>query len=448
MCPDIENSALPGVGGHLEVPWAALQIIQSAYRSKAIFVLRVGLVQFSAWVLIFLSINSYSAAPLEECGPDCVPVGEWQFAVGLGLGLRTNPLLGEKETPLVVLPEVVYYGERFFINNMELGFTLTDTRKHQLNLLAMPSYDQMYFNRWDPLNFFSDPGNVSSVPSSSAPRVNVEINYPSSSEAVSTSGFPGAPSSSSSSSSSGAVPSGRERITFDDVSSVSVNGDLVFDGGALTEAAGDWGVTYDGTVVISNAGADDTIEVTTHSSGVKQTTEVQVQNEGLVAQPVVNTQSQALGPNWRASLSKRRVAALAGLEYSYGLGRMSFIVHALSDVSGVHHGQEVRLLAAVPWRMGNNQLTLSLGGNWQSEEILDYYYGLTEAETGVSGFSYGVNTGAVTSIFRLDWERPINDKWSLRGFWQTFGLPAEIRKSPMIEDDTVHSVFFGGVYYF
>ncbi len=410
--------------------------------------LRVGLVLVSAWVLILFSVNSHSAAPLEECGPDCVPVGEWQFAVGLGLGLRTNPLFDEKETPLVVLPEVVYYGERFFINNMELGFTLADTRKHQLNLLAMPSYDQMYFNRWDPLNFFSDPGNVSGVRSNQVPSVNVEINYPSTSDAASSSGSVSTSSSSSASSSSGAVPSNRERLTFGGVSSISINGNVVFDGDILTEAAGDWGVTYDGSVVISNASADDTIEVTTLSGGVKQTTQVQVQNEGLVAQPVVNAGAQALGPNWRESLSKRRVAALAGLEYSYGLGRMSFIVHALSDVSGVHHGQEVRLLAAVPWRMGNNQLTLSFGGNWQSEEVLDYYYGMTEAETGASGFSYGIDTGAVTSIFRLDWERPINEKWSLRGFWQTFGLPAEIRKSPMIEDDAVHSVFFGGVYYF
>ena len=99
----------------------------------------------------------YAAADDDECkGPsqDCVAVGRWNFSVGLGAGIRTNPLVGGKDIPLVVVPQFSYYGKRFFIDNLDFGFTVAERGGNTFSLIATPGYDRVYFYRTDLQNFF------------------------------------------------------------------------------------------------------------------------------------------------------------------------------------------------------------------------------------------------------------------------------------------------------
>jgi outer membrane protein len=66
----------------------------------------------------------------------------------VGLGLSTNPLKDGEDIPLLVRPKWSYYGKRFFIDNFEAGVTLWETPVGQLNLLALPTLEQLYFRRW------------------------------------------------------------------------------------------------------------------------------------------------------------------------------------------------------------------------------------------------------------------------------------------------------------
>ena len=96
------------------------------------------------------------AMAASDCVPDeeaCVEVGRWQLGLGIGLGVRTNPLEDGDDIPLVLLPMVSYTGERFFIDSLDFGYTLWESDTQQLNLLLTPSYDQVFFERWDPVNF-------------------------------------------------------------------------------------------------------------------------------------------------------------------------------------------------------------------------------------------------------------------------------------------------------
>lgn len=68
--------------------------------------------------------------------------------MGLGLGLSTNPLKDGEDIPLLLRPKWSYYGKRFFIDNFEAGVTLWETPAGQLNLLALPTLEQLYFRRW------------------------------------------------------------------------------------------------------------------------------------------------------------------------------------------------------------------------------------------------------------------------------------------------------------
>lgn len=106
-------------------------------------------------LLAFMAAPGIAApAPCSAPSPECVVVGEWDISVSLGVGGRSNPLRWQSDLPLVVIPQVSYYGKRFFLENLELGFTLFENESNSLNVLAAPGYDRAFFYRKDLQNIF------------------------------------------------------------------------------------------------------------------------------------------------------------------------------------------------------------------------------------------------------------------------------------------------------
>jgi MipA family protein len=119
--------------------------------------LRLLAVGVTLWAVIAGLSQVNAAASEDDCkGPsdDCVAVGHWNFSVALGAGVRTNPLVNGEDIPLVLIPQVSYYGKRFFLDNLDVGVTLVDSGANALNLIATPGYDRVYFYRTDLQNFF------------------------------------------------------------------------------------------------------------------------------------------------------------------------------------------------------------------------------------------------------------------------------------------------------
>ncbi len=110
-----------------------------------------------AWPGLGLAEDS----PCASTGEGCVRVGEWEFSVALGVGGHTNPVQGQDNIPIFVMPNVSYYGERFFWQTDTLGYTLVESRHSMLNLIGTVSYDQSYFNDWGIGNFFIEGGGAS-----------------------------------------------------------------------------------------------------------------------------------------------------------------------------------------------------------------------------------------------------------------------------------------------
>jgi outer membrane protein len=127
--------------------------------------MRNHILSFLPIVIGFAGVQAAGAA--DGCkGPstDCVAVGGWNFSVALGAGAMTNPLVGGKTIPLVVVPQFSYYGERFFIDDLDLGFTLAETDGSTFNLVASPGYDRVFFYRSDLQNIFVEGFNGSAAP--------------------------------------------------------------------------------------------------------------------------------------------------------------------------------------------------------------------------------------------------------------------------------------------
>ncbi|TQV86898.1 MipA/OmpV family protein [Aliikangiella coralliicola] len=102
-------------------------------------------------LLMFLSASGRLLAeePCQKESDDCTAVDTWAFGVATGLGIRTNPLVDGDDIPLVILPSISYYGDNFFINNLDFGYTFHQSEEWMFSLLATPSYDRVFFERWD-----------------------------------------------------------------------------------------------------------------------------------------------------------------------------------------------------------------------------------------------------------------------------------------------------------
>ena len=274
------------------------------------------------WLGTAAASPSARADAAEDCdGSDCVTVGDWEFGLSIGYGERSNPLHDGERIPLWLIPRVRYYGERFFLENLELGYTLLDRPALMVNVIATPGYDRMYFARWDPNNIFID-----------------------------------------------------------------------LQGNAVTPGAG--------VARIDLAGLD-----------------------------------------------KRRLAYLAGVEFSGGTDHIEWQLQLLNDVSGVHDGSELRVASSLMGGEGDWRVGAGLGLTWKSAALVDYYYGIRPHEV-TDGRSEYDGRASWNPFVKFSLSKRINDAWQWRLHWHYEWLGNGITDSPIVEQGHVSTLFFGGDYHF
>jgi MipA family protein len=107
------------------------------------------------FALLLAPLSAVAAeAPCTAPSPDCAVVGRWEISASVGLGQRSNPVEGRSNIPLVVIPHISWYGKRFFLENLEVGYTLHDGDANTFNLVAAPGYDRVFFYKNDLQNIF------------------------------------------------------------------------------------------------------------------------------------------------------------------------------------------------------------------------------------------------------------------------------------------------------
>ena len=71
----------------------------------------------------------------------------WRLGVALGYGERSNPLLYSDDVPIVVDLDIAYFGERFFFDNFDLGFTFADNDLVTASVMARARSDRVFFSK-------------------------------------------------------------------------------------------------------------------------------------------------------------------------------------------------------------------------------------------------------------------------------------------------------------
>jgi len=138
-----------------------------------------------------------------------------------------------------------------------------------------------------------------------------------------------------------------------------------------------------------------------------------------------------------------------GVGFSGRIHAHQFSVKAVHDLLNKHQGYELSgsYRYAIPM---TDQLTLSPGFAlyWQSSDLVDYYYGVTEAEAQRTGYTaYRAGSGWKPSL-SLGLDYVVSPKFSILAAGRLRKLPDSVVASPLVGRDYVAGVFAAVMYRF
>ena len=293
-----------------------------------------------SWTCLCLLLAWQAPARAAEASVDTV--SPWSLGLALGHGRQYNPFVDSEDIDIHLVVDLAWYGERFFFDNGDLGFTLAEGPAYSLSAIATFNNERNYFSY------------LRNSASGLATLHTVEENGENNAAAAQ-----------------------------DDV-------DTEF------SATGDRGLLF------GRAGS---------------------------------------------ALPKRRFAVNAGLEWLYLSAWGDWQAQLLGDVSGAHDGHTAALSWSHPWYSQNQEFALSLGAEWKSRELVDYYYGVRPEEA-LPGRPAWRGGSGINTFARFSVSHRLTDRWKLVSVLEREFLSSTIRRSPIIDRDTIDTFYLGLLYEF
>lgn len=154
------------------------------------------------------------------------------------------------------------------------------------------------------------------------------------------------------------------------------------------------------------------------------------------------------GPAQRVNydLVRRKWALDAGLQIHYFMAN-NWVVQAslLHDISGIYQGANGQLKIKKLMKWAQFRLKLYTGVNWQSRELANYYYGLSERDGVASDDVYQVGSSNNWFI-GINANYQISKKWRAVLTLKSLQYGSSISNSPLLKDKHINT-FFAGIAY-
>ena len=282
---------------------------------------------------LLVCFSSTACSEAEEC----VPHNSWQLGLAVGLGIKTNPLVGGDDIPLVLLPDIAWYGENAYFDNAELGYQWINDSMVSVETFVQVDNEAAFFSFLHPVNIL---------------------------------------------------------------------------------ISGDTGTSLD----INEPDADD-------APMPPDDSEVENPNKFLSIDNIANR-------NW---------AINGGIRLHYFVANSEFTLAGLTDVSGVHKGQQVEFAYQYKWQWHTTRFNAKLGASWKSAALIDYYYGVSEQDTQHSELFFSGQAGWQPHM-NISVQHPINNHWMWIANAGYSKLPDSLYRSPLIQNNHVERIFLGVAY--
>lgn len=102
---------------------------------------------------LFALLSNSAMASEQHCAQqDCITANSWQLGLAIGVGARSNPLVGGDDIPLILLPDIAWYGEAFYFDNGELGYQWAPSPTTSIEWFIAPNTEKANFSFWHTAN--------------------------------------------------------------------------------------------------------------------------------------------------------------------------------------------------------------------------------------------------------------------------------------------------------
>lgn len=101
-----------------------------------------------------------------------------------------------------------------------------------------------------------------------------------------------------------------------------------------------------------------------------------------------------------------------------------------------------------PFMLGPVYVRPGAGIRWDSEDQLDYYFGISSSEARKSGLDRYSPDGGISPFLSLEADWSFADNWSVMAAGSVLFLNKEIKDSPMVDDSQTFNVTIGLKYTF
>ncbi|OHU85114.1 MULTISPECIES: MipA/OmpV family protein [Pseudoalteromonas] len=122
----------------------------------------------------------------------------------------------------------------------------------------------------------------------------------------------------------------------------------------------------------------------------------------------------------------------------------------LYDLGGVYKGQHATLTYSQQLPLpieANAKLQLKVGAQWQSQQLVDYYYGLRTTDSSDPRLYYQ-GRSSLSPFASIAYNHRINKHWQLKFNIKHTWLADGISDSPLVTSSGSSSIFIGGLYEF
>ncbi|RRZ90896.1 MipA/OmpV family protein [Erwinia sp. 198] len=148
-------------------------------------------------------------------------------------------------------------------------------------------------------------------------------------------------------------------------------------------------------------------------------------------------------------LKNRRSTLMTGIRYEHeSLSMGKFETTLATDALGTSNGFHWNNAWSYPVQMGSLGIEPALGFNWNDRKFNKYYYGISADEVGRSGLRKYTPGESVTPYAEINLNYTLTEKWNIYGGARYTLLPDDVKKSPMIEKDSLLSLWTGVAYTF
>ncbi|QZO11441.1 MipA/OmpV family protein [Pseudoalteromonas piscicida] len=156
---------------------------------------------------------------------------------------------------------------------------------------------------------------------------------------------------------------------------------------------------------------------------------------------------EAADSKFFTGMEDRDMSFDAGFEAEYNTSFGEFGFEFMHDVSSTHEGYEASVSYGVPFRFADGRVYPYIAANFQSEDLVDYYYGVRVNEALSSRPYYlGESSTALEVGIQSDWFFGKHHMLKADVSYTSYG--DEIKDSPLIDASGNVQVLLGYVYVF